>query len=77
MKKLIFSALACALLAGCSTLDSSNEPTTTSVRSASEERVTGSRLPRSESNENYQGAKTMTRKDYEEYKASTGKPGGP
>jgi hypothetical protein len=42
-----------------------------------EDRVTGSRLPRSESGENYQGTRSATGQDYREYKASTGLLGGP
>jgi uncharacterized protein (DUF2147 family) len=42
-----------------------------------EDRVTGSRLPRSESGENYQGTRSTTGQDYRDYKASTGLLGGP
>ncbi len=77
MKKLLLCSLAAAWLAtACATVESSNEPSSAARTQAKEDFVTGSRIPRSESNENYQGAKSMTRKDYEEYKASTGLKGG-
>jgi surfactin synthase thioesterase subunit len=46
------------------------------ARAPKESYVTGSRLPRSESNENFQGAKSMSRQDYQEYKSSTTLSGG-
>ena len=75
MNRITFAALAVsALVSGCATsLEATNE---TAARSPKIEAVTGSRLPRSESFENYQGTKSMTRRDYEEYKASTSLKGG-
>ena len=74
MKKTLFAALAASfLLAGCAaTGDSPSSGTSSAAKTTSEDYVTGSRLKRSESNENYQGSKTMTGKDYRDYKASQG-----
>jgi hypothetical protein len=76
MKKLIFCAVVTSLVLGaCATPQTSNEPAA-AAKNGKEDYVTGSRIPRSESNENTQGAKSMTGKDYQEYKASTGLKGG-
>ena len=74
MKNPILCALVSIALAGCAGLESSSAPSSTAggYKAAKEDYVTGSRIPRSENNENYQGAKSMTRQDYQEYKASTG-----
>ncbi len=73
MKKLLLCSLAAAsLISACATVESSNGPSSAARAQAKEDFVTGSRIPRSESNENYQGAKSMTRQDYEDYKNPTG-----
>ena len=72
MKNFIFCAVTTGFLLGaCATPETSNAPAT-AAKSAREDTVTGSRLPRSESNENTQGTKSMTGRDYQDYKASTG-----
>jgi len=74
MKTLISCAVAALFLSACASTD--NAPAGSgpapAAKASNEEYVTGSRLRRSESNENYQGSKTMTGKDYQDYKASTG-----
>jgi hypothetical protein len=77
MKTLIPLAIATGLfIGGCATAQSSNEASgTPSVKPAKEDYVTGSRIPRSESNENYQGAKTMNGRDVQEYMSTVGKQG--
>ena len=74
MKKTIFAAIAASfLLGGCATSgDSATSASTPGAKASSDEYVTGSRLRRTETNENYQGSKTMTGKDYRDYKASQG-----
>ena len=73
MKILISCAIAAFALSACATTDEApGSGGTPSSKSAKEDYVTGSRIPRSESNENYQGSKTMTGKDYRDYKSSTG-----
>ena len=78
MKKLILCALVSVAVAGCAGLESSNAPSSTAgaSKAAKEDFVTGSRIPRSDSAENYQGAKSMTGKDYQDFKASTSLKGG-
>jgi hypothetical protein len=71
MNKLILCAIAAFVLGGCATAESSNG-TASSTKAAKEDYVTGSRIPRTDSSENYQGAKSMTGRDYQDYKASTG-----
>jgi hypothetical protein len=76
MKNLILSTIAAACLAaGCATVESSSE-SASAAKTAKEDYVTGSRLPRSESSENYQGSKAMTGRDYQDYKNSTSLKGG-
>jgi hypothetical protein len=72
MKILISSVAAAFLLSACASMDDGVSSGSPRAKSAKEDYVTGSRIPRSESNENYQGAKTMTGQDYREYKSSTG-----
>jgi len=73
MKRLIPCAIAAFILSACATMDEApGSGGTPSSKAAKEDYVTGSRIPRSESNENYQGSKTMTGKDYRDYKSSTG-----
>ena len=69
MKRLLLCLFAAsALISGCTTVETSSEPASKAVK---EDYVTGSRLPRSENRENYQGVKGIDRKDYEQYKAPT------
>jgi hypothetical protein len=42
-------------------------------KAAKEDFVTGSRIPRSESNENYQGTKSIGSRDYDEYLGAIGR----
>ena len=73
MKKTIFAAIAASfLLGGCATSETATTGGTSNAKASNEDFVTGSRLKRSESNENYQGSKSMTGKDYRDYKASQG-----
>jgi hypothetical protein len=73
MKILIPCVAAAFILSACATTDEApGSGGTPSSKSAKEDYVTGSRIPRSESNENYQGSKTITGKEYQDYKASTG-----
>ena len=73
MKLLVSSAFAATfLLAGCADTGDYRSSVPSASKAAKEDYVTGSRIPRSESNENYQGSKTMTGKDYRDYKASQG-----
>ena len=74
MKNLILCAFLGVAAAGCATVETSDARSTTTAASkaAREDYVTGSRIPRSDNAENYQGAQTMTGKDYQEYKASKG-----
>jgi hypothetical protein len=66
-------AIAAFVLSACATTDEApGSGGTPSSRAAKEDYVTGSRIPRSDNNENYQGSKTMTGQDYRDYKASTG-----
>ena len=77
MKRLAFAVFASSLLAaGCANMDAAGDSAAAARAASASPPVTGSRLPRSESLENYQGAKTMGRRDYEEYKASTSLKGG-
>jgi len=72
MKKLIFCAVIAAsfVLGACATVESSSE--SSAKNAAKEEFVTGSRLKRSESLENYQGTRSTTAQDYQQYKAPSG-----
>ena len=73
MNKLIPCAIVtCLFIGGCATAESSTQPAT-GTKAAREETMTGSRLPRSDSNENYQGTKSMTSKDYQDYLSTLGK----
>ena len=77
MKKLLICALASAFLAGCATTSTGDATPATAARNApTEDFVTGSRLRRSEADENYQGTKGTTREDYQQYGAPTYKDGG-
>jgi hypothetical protein len=72
MKKLIFCAIVSSFILGaCATPESGSEAIVAG-KTAKEDYVTGSRIPRSENNENYQGSKSISGKDYQDYKASTG-----
>jgi protein involved in sex pheromone biosynthesis len=63
MKKLIFCAVATSFILGaCATPETSNEPTV-AAKSERDDYVTGSRIPRSDNSENYQGSKSMSPKD--------------
>jgi hypothetical protein len=64
MKRVLFVAVL-ALASGCATTVETTGEATSAAR-ASKDMVTGSRLPRSESYENYQGARSMSRQEYEE-----------
>ena len=77
MKIVILSMLAAASIAatGCATVESPDGGSTSSYANK-EDRVTGSRLPRSDSAENYQGAKAISGQEYRDYKSSTGLLGG-
>jgi hypothetical protein len=74
MKKLLPLAVAALVLGACASMDdtSTGGGTSPGSKAARDDYVTGSRIPRSENNENYQGSKTMTGKDYRDYKASQG-----
>ena len=78
MKKLVIGLLAAAFLAGCaaSGTGDSTTPENAARNAPKEDYVTGSRLRRSESAENYQGTRSSTREDYQQYKAPTGAYGG-
>jgi hypothetical protein len=74
MKKLLPAAIAASVLIGaCATTETSNQGGAPSAKAAKEDYVTGSRIPRSESNENYQGAKSITGQDYQDYLGAVGK----
>ena len=75
MKKLIPLAIVTGLfIGGCATAESSNDASgAPSAKAAKEDYVTGSRIPRSDSNENYQGAKTMNGRDAQDYMSTVGK----
>ena len=70
------SLLTAFLAAGCATAPAPAPSSASFSKAAQEDYVLGSRLRRSESNENYQGTKSVTRQDYQEYKASTSLKGG-
>jgi len=73
MKRFIPCAIAAFVLSACATTDEApGSGGTPSSKASNEDYVTGSRIPRSNSNENYQGSKTMTGQDYRDYKNSTG-----
>jgi len=77
MKKLLICALASAFVAGCATTSTGEATPPDAARNApKEDFVTGSRLRRSDSAENYQGTKGTTREDYQQYGAPTYKDGG-
>jgi hypothetical protein len=83
MKRLIMGAVLAAsmLAAGCAVVGWADVADSGNGKDASqyankEDKVTGSRLPRSDSGENYQGTRSTTGQDYRDYKASTGLLGG-
>ena len=77
MKKLVICLLASAFLGACASAPSAEAPRADVARDApKEDFLTGSRLRRSESNENYQGTRGTTREDYQQYKSPTSKEGG-
>jgi hypothetical protein len=78
MNKLLTCLLASAFLAGCATANTAGEttPADAARNAPKEDFVTGSRLRRSESMENYQGTRGTTREDYQQYKAPTSRDGG-
>ena len=77
MNKLLTCVLASAFLAGCATATTTGETPADAARNApKEDFVTGSRLRRSDSMENYQGTRGTTREDYQQYKSPTSKDGG-
>ena len=77
MKKLVTCVLASAFLGACATANTTSETPADAARNApKEDFVTGSRLRRSDSMENYQGTRGTTREDYQQYKAPTSKDGG-
>ena len=77
MKKLVTCLLASAFLGACASTPTGEATPDNAARNApKEDFVTGSRLRRSESAENYQGTRGTTREDYQQYKAPTGTYGG-
>jgi hypothetical protein len=78
MKKLVTCVLASAFLAACATVDSTGDSASANAarNAPKEDFLTGSRLRRSESAENYQGTRSSTREDYQQYKSPTTKDGG-
>ena len=73
MKNLVIGVLASAFIAGCAATGTPGGTPDNAARNApKEDYVTGSRLRRSESAENYQGTRSSTREDYQQYKNPTG-----
>ena len=78
MKILMLSMLAAVSItgAGCATVESEGQSAGGSFVHR-EDKVTGSRLPRSDSAENYQSTRSISGQEYRDYKSSTGLLGGP
>ena len=74
MKKLVTCVLASAFLGACATAATTGDatPDNAARNAPKEDFVTGSRLRRSESAENYQGTRGTSREDYQQYKNPTG-----
>ena len=78
MKNLVIGVLASAFIAGCAATGKPGEatPDNAARNAPKEDYVTGSRLRRSDAAENYQGTRSGTREDYQQYKNPTGTYGG-
>jgi Ni/Co efflux regulator RcnB len=73
MKKLVTCVLASAFLGACATAETTADttPADAARNAPKEDFVTGSRLRRSDSAENYQGTTGTTREEWQKYRGPT------